>query len=477
MNDGEKESKDYASLGFRCGLEIHQQLEGRKLFCSCPAVITDREPDFTVRRRLRAVAGETGEVDIAAAHEVQKAKEFVYQCYHDATCLVELDEEPPHPISQEALQAALEVAQLLRMKVVDRVQVMRKTVVDGSNTSAFQRTALVARDGSIETAKGKVRIATLCLEEEAAKVVRREKGSDIYNLSRLGIPLLEIATAADIQDPEHAKEVAYRIGLLLRSTGRMRRGLGTIRQDVNVSVRGGVRTEIKGFQDYRNIPKVIDHEIGRQLQAIRKGELLQPEVRKAEPDNTTSFLRPMPGPARLYPETDVPLIIPVSSGRKVEHLDERMERLRATGLQESVIDAVVRKNMDIESLMRKYPNVPPAFIAETLITTPKEIRRRYGKEIDILQHADELLRKVNAGELTREAVFEILVEIAQGKEVDYARYQGADLRAIEQEIAEMVKSKKGLSPGAYMGMVMQKYRGKIEGKKVAKLVEKLLKKG
>lgn len=229
---------NYQKLGFKCGLEIHQQLEGKKLFCSCPTLNSDQEPDVMFERRLSAVAGETGEIDIAAKHEMQKGKKFIYEADSSDTCLVEMDEEPPHELNKQALETALKVALLLNAKIVDEIQVMRKNVVDGSDVSGFQRTALVAMDGFIETSKGKIGIPTICLEEEAAQKLEEKEGFVRYRLDRLGIPLIEIATDASIKNNEHAKEVAAYIGMVLRSVG-VKRGLGTIRQDVNVSIEKG----------------------------------------------------------------------------------------------------------------------------------------------------------------------------------------------------------------------------------------------
>src|SRR3989339_227716 len=149
---------NYQTLGFKCGLEVHQQLEGKKLFCNCPTLNSGKEADVRFERRLRAVAGETGEIDVAALHEMQKGKKFIYEANSEDTCLVEYDEEPPYPISKDALETTLKVALLLNAKIIDEIQIMRKTVIDGSNVSGFQRTALVAVDGFIETSKGKVGI-------------------------------------------------------------------------------------------------------------------------------------------------------------------------------------------------------------------------------------------------------------------------------------------------------------------------------
>src|SRR3972149_1023861 len=191
------EEVDYAKLGLKCGLEIHQQLETKKLFCNCPSILRKDEPDFTIKRKLHAVAGESGEVDAAAAYQHSLDKEFVYEGYNDTTCLVEIDEEPPHEMNKEALEIATHVSLLLNAKMIPLSQIMRKTVVDGSNTSGFQRTVMIARDGFVETNAGRVGIDSVCLEEDSARVVREKSTGQTatYRLDRLGIPLIEIATA------------------------------------------------------------------------------------------------------------------------------------------------------------------------------------------------------------------------------------------------------------------------------------------
>ena len=160
---------DYEKIGFRCGLEIHQQIGSHKLFCRCPTINIEGTPNYEIKRRLRGVVGETGEMDIAAKFETEKGKYFLYEGHNENTCLIELDESPPNPISEEALGIALKVALLLNAKIVDEIQVMRKTVVDGSNVSGFQRTALVAMNGFIDSSLGEVKVPTIFLEKKAAQ--------------------------------------------------------------------------------------------------------------------------------------------------------------------------------------------------------------------------------------------------------------------------------------------------------------------
>ncbi len=279
------EEIDHSEIGLKAGLEIHQQLDTRtKLFCKCPTVLREKkESTFSLKRYLRASKSEMGEVDRAAREEAKYSRTFMYKGY-DSTCLVENDEEPPRELNREAIDISLEVALLLNMNPVDEIHTMRKIVIDGSNTCGFQRTALVATDGLLSTEEGTVRVDSLCLEEDAAqKIEIKKEGSAVgYSLDRLGIPLVEIGTAPDIKTPEQAVNVAEQLGMILRSTGRVKRGLGTIRQDINVSIAAGARVEIKGVQNLRLIGDIVRNEITRQLRLIALKEELNKRGARVE---------------------------------------------------------------------------------------------------------------------------------------------------------------------------------------------------
>ncbi|MDH5443474.1 MAG: Glu-tRNA(Gln) amidotransferase subunit GatE [Hadesarchaea archaeon] len=273
----------YEKLGLRVGFEIHQELNTHKLFCNCPSRLREEKPPLNVKRRLRPTQSEMGKVDRAALAEALKGKGFVYQVYPDSTCLVELDDEPPHPINEEALNIALEAALLLGSKPVDEVHTMRKIVIDGSNTCGFQRTALVALDGGIETDGKSFRIPTICLEEDAARKMDENPEYANYRLDRLGIPLVEIATGPDFSDPETPAKAALYIGQILRATGKVKRGIGTIRQDINISIADGARQEIKGVQELSLISEVIKREVRRQLALLEiRDELKRRGAEKVE---------------------------------------------------------------------------------------------------------------------------------------------------------------------------------------------------
>ncbi len=269
---------DTEQLGFMCGIEVHQQLATGKLHSRQPSMLFDVTIDTVPNdwpryaRKLRLASGEGGKVDVAARFEKQRNRSFVY-IQSPNSGLIELDESPPLTHDSDALDVALTVSAMLEAKPVGAVQTMRKTVVDGSNTSGFQRTSLISTDGKLKTETGDVGIDVLCLEEDSARKldsVSTDHGEQvIYNLDRLGVPLIEIATSPDIQSPEHAKETAMALGRTLRDTRRVRRGLGSIRQDLNVSVACGDRVEIKGCQDLAWIPRIVRLEMVRQVHMYR----------------------------------------------------------------------------------------------------------------------------------------------------------------------------------------------------------------
>ena len=275
---------DPEGLGFMCGIEVHQQLATGKLHSRQPGELHDITIDTLpedwpkYHRKLRSSSGEGGAVDVAARFEERRNRSFVY-CQSPNAGLIELDEQPPLPHDIDALDISLTVSGMLGAHPVPLLQTMRKTVVDGSNTSGFQRTTLVATSGVLDTESGPVGIDVLCLEEDSARKLTSELTSNgevvTWNLDRLGIPLIEIATAPDIKTPDHAKQTSIALGRTLRDTRRVKRGLGSFRLDLNVSIMCGDRVEIKGCQDLEWIPKIIRCEMARQLHFYRLANRLR----------------------------------------------------------------------------------------------------------------------------------------------------------------------------------------------------------
>lgn len=266
---------DFEKIGLLIGLEIHQQLNSeKKLFCDCQSELFNEEPDFVFTRRLRPTQSELGQIDAAALFEFKKGIKILYEGTRPTSCLVEMDEEPPHDIDRESLEAALVVSLMLKANPVNEIHVMRKTVIDGSNTTGFQRTAVVALGGEVRMRRFTSPIQHISLEEDAARKISQKDSVLTYRLDRLCIPLVEVATAPLSCTPEEAEEVALRIGQILRASGTAKRGLGTIRQDLNVSIREGNLVEIKGVQKLELVSSVIETEVQRQLNLLEIREEL-----------------------------------------------------------------------------------------------------------------------------------------------------------------------------------------------------------
>lgn len=259
------ENLNYEELKFKCGVEIHQQLNSGKLFCSCPCDVVDNSTfDKSIERKLRFATSETGQIDSAAISEFKKDKYNIYEYNNKISCLVDLDEEPPKGPNEKALNVAVRISQMMSLKLFSKIQFMRKLIIDGSITSGYQRTAMLGINGKLETSFGKVNINGINLEEDSCRTLQRFEDHTIFALDRQGIPLIEITTGPQIKTAQGVLETASKIGNILRSFKETRRGLGTIRQDLNISIENKNRVEIKGTQNLKLIPQIVNAEIRRQ---------------------------------------------------------------------------------------------------------------------------------------------------------------------------------------------------------------------
>lgn len=593
----------------KIGLELHQRLDTHKLFCVCPSILTeDMNPDLLIRRKLHPVFSELGEIDQASQAEYLKDKTFVYQAWSVSNCLVETDEEPPHDINPEALNIVLEIAMQLKATPIDEVHVMRKIVIDGSNTGGFQRTAVVAIDGKLETSQGTIGIPLIALEEESSGIVKKEDQEVTYRLDRLGIPLIEISTTPDIKDGKHLREVAEKIGMIFRATGKVARGLGTIRQDVNVSIEEGARVEIKGAQDLKLLPTFLENEVKRQenlltiikqvkklfngnpkfsrsffdvsgvfkdtkssfiLKALKRGEsvyaavlpkhagllgkeiqfnrrygselsdyakhagvkglihsdealskygisekevselsaLLEikkqdafivviaqveiakkalslaldraeimrviEETRRANPDGSTSYMRPLPGRARMYPETDVmPVCITEAHLNQVKKssggsLEEKKKKL-SQQLNQEMADRLIRsKHLKLyEKLV--IMGVEPMVVASTLENTLVSLRREGAEIKNPEKILPELFEEYLKGSFTKAAIPDILKWwISMQKPVDQIVKEKKLFKITGTELKKIVKEN-----NYDMKKIMALYRFRVDPAEVQKLMKK-----
>lgn len=630
------ENLDFKELGLICGIEIHQQLNTGKLFCSCPCEIVPNDKlNDEIIRKLRFSIGETGDVDRAAIEEFKKGKTNTYKYNSTNACLVDLDEEPPHVPNQKAIQTALGVGLMLNLTFFDKIAFMRKLIIDGSITSGFQRTSQIGFAGQIETSFGKVSIDAINIEEDSCRIIERQTNKTIFSLDRQGIPLIEITTGPNMHNPQEAQEVAKQLGDLLRSYDTTKRGIGTIRQDLNVSIKDGARVEIKGAQNLKLIPEIIEAEIKRQkiLISIReelknrgkdtknftdfkitdisnifkksnskvinenlkeensivlaiklfnfkgllghelqenhrfateisdknkkafsqiKGlfhsdelpkygieqnqvdkireelklkstdsfifivqekkmakeslkniiiliqELLKgvpSEVRQVDPKGTkTNFLRPMPGSARMYPETDVaeiPItdedlenskkILPEIYSKKINRLSKewKIDENKLKETLESYNEEEIKKLIKASSKNAQY-------LYSVLFELPKDIKKR--EKIDIIDFKisllEDLLKTANEKNLTQQTIRDIFVSLYKDRKQevesiqDYLNQKGfsfeqIDEKEIEKKIKEIVDKNQGAPFGALMGICMAEFKGKVEGKIISNILKRL----
>lgn len=601
----------YKRLGLRVGLELHAQLDTNKLFCSCSSELREN-PSMKVKRFLRPTMSELGEVDRAALEEFIKGKTHFYEAFSDSNCLVYLDEEPPHSPTKEAVEVALKICLMLNAQIPDEIHFMRKIVIDGSNVSGFQRTAIVGLQGFVDTNYGRVNIPTICLEEDAARLISKDEKKVFWRIDRLGTPLVEIATAPEISDPEQAREVALQIGTLLKATSKVKRGIGAIRQDLNIDIKDGVRAEIKGVQELSMIPEYIREEVLRQKrlleireelrkrgveevnskvydlseifkathsklvrEELREGKLLgvvlsgfsgllglelqkerrlgtefsdyakkyvsgilhsdelpgygisrkevdsireklslqrndafvlviaprekgekalsevlkranlclkgiPKETRSPLKTGTTSFSRPLPGRARMYPETDVPPT-PISK-KLLERLKKELPELpeekisrfqREYRLNRENVLKVLEHSDFFEEIVKKIDLKPTLFIKtfETLVSL-----RREGVAVERITEGDlrKLFELLKSGKLPKEAIEDSLIRLSEGEEL---KIETSSLKEVKRLISKIVSERKDFvrergieALGPLMGVCMKEFRGKVDGKIVSEIL-------
>ena len=273
--------KDYDRIGFMSGLEVHQQLNTReKLFCHCPAGIYQKPKQYDAEliRHMRPTLSELGEYDGTALMEFRTRKQIVYLIKNETACTYDVDDTPPFVVNREALDFAIEIALLSKLKVVGEVHISRKQYLDGSIPTGFQRTAIIGVEGEIQLKNKKVRLIQLSLEEDSCREVSDIGHVRIYRTDRLGMPLIETVTYPELSNPEEVKECADYIRFLNRSSGKARTGIGSTRADVNVSCKGGPRVEIKGVAHTGWMPELTHIEAYRQWALLKIRDVLKKRV-------------------------------------------------------------------------------------------------------------------------------------------------------------------------------------------------------
>ena len=479
---------DYKKLSLKAGIEIHRRLATKeKLFCSCKSYITSKPHTKQIKRKLRPVVGETGKFDIATKFEMEKDRIFIYNIYPKHVCLVDTDSEPPHSLNKEALETALKICLLLNCEIPNEIHIMRKIITDGSAISGFQRTMLCGINGWFEFNGKKVEIASVNLEEESAGIIQKKDGEVLYRLDRQGIPLVEISTKV-LEDftLDEIKKIARKIGMILKSTGKVQGGIGSIRQDVNISIKNGQRVEIKGVQDLKLVSKVIELEIKRQLELIKRGRKVTEDVRRALPNGTTSYMRPLPGAARMYPESDLePVRIDESFVNAIEKqlpetIDEKKQRFEKMNLSKELVDEISKSGYSdlFEKIVDKF-DIEPRIVANVFVNTLKDLERREKIDVKKLNENDfmELFSLLSKKKIAKESIPEILKYKTkyEMKIADIFKKLGLETlskKQLEKIVDDIIKKNKGKDKKLIIGIVMSKVRGKASAKDVIELIGK-----
>ncbi|MBN2252168.1 MAG: Glu-tRNA(Gln) amidotransferase subunit GatE [Kosmotogaceae bacterium] len=490
----DKEEPDYKKLKLKAGIEIHQQLgTNHKLFCKCSADMQNKEVYKEIIRRQHPVASEMGEVDAAVLFEALKERSFKYQITPDEVCLVELDEEPPHDINPNALRIATEIALFLNCDIPNEVHVMRKTITDGSNTGAFQRTMIVGLNGWLKYGNKKIGITQVALEEDSASIVDQQEEKSIYRLNRLGIPLVEITTdVIEELTPEQVQEVAYLIGIICRSTGKVKHGIGSIRQDVNVSIKGGDRVEIKGVQELGLLSKVIKKEVHRQLEVINSGKKVENETRSSNPDGSTKYNRPLPGSARMYPETDV---VPISVEDKwikqvkkslPEPWTNKLTRFKKDhGLSNDLAIQIIGSDyLELfEKVISTHPKLNAVVVSNVFTSIMKDLRRK-GIDTEGIRekHFLSVFDALDKERIVKEAIPQLLTHFASNpedpltesiKKLNLTMLSKDELKSM---ITELIADSPDTNKDKIYGIAMSRARGRSDPKEVMDVVDQLMKK-
>ena len=271
----------YRALGFKSGLEIHQQLKTKKkLFCRCPVGIYQKEGEFDaeVIRHMRPTLSEMGEYDGTALMERKTRKNIVYRLKYETACTYDIDDTPPFPLNNEALEISIQIALMLKLSVVGELHITRKQYLDGSIPTGFQRTGIIGIEGEIPLKDSRIGIIQMSIEEDSCREVSDTGHWRVYTTDRLGIPLIEMVTYPDMKTPDEVAEVAHYLRFLSRSSGKVRTGIGAARQDVNVSINGGTRVEIKGVAHISWIPGLVHTEAFRQKAMLEIRRVLKERI-------------------------------------------------------------------------------------------------------------------------------------------------------------------------------------------------------
>ena len=391
------------------GLEIHAQITAlnSKLFCTCRGNYRDLGPNTNI---CEICCGLPGSLPV---------------------------------INQKAIEYSTMTSLALGCKVPDKIMFYRKNYFYPDLPKNFQITqynvygfSSIGVDGIYELDNAKqIRISRIQLEEDPGRIAYSEGGMNVRNsalidYNRAGVALIEIVTEPDFTGPKEVRQFLNKLSLTLEHIGVCDTLLeGSVRCDVNVSMEGGNKVEIKNINSFREVEKAINYEITRQSSLYSRNLKIEHETRHWDDRKKITFKsrsKEEEHDYRYFPEPDIPIIVLgndfVSNlkNRMPELPNQRFERFVSKyKLSEHTSNILIndKKLADFfESTLRVY--FSPTEIANFLVTDFKSLIEDDSESTDYLknlkvkpEHIAELVKLIAGNKISRITAKDILVKI------------------------------------------------------------------
>lgn len=450
----------------KCGLEIHVQLEtDSKLFCTCRTNYQDAPANTNI-------------------------------------CFVCLNQPgaKPYPPNKEALDGAIKIALMLGSKISPEVTYFLRKHYDYPDLpSGYQRTSIpIGFEGDLNG----VRIREVHLEEDPGQY---KPDLGLVDFNRSGIPLIEIVTEPDMTSPEEARKFLRELIRVLEYSGSAR-GEGTMRADVNISLEGGKRAEIKNINSIKGAYKALQFEMVRQKNLLKRGIEIKQETRaflESQMITVPMRLKEEAEDYRYIPDPDLPPML--AEEDRIEAIREKMpepahiktERfVREYGIKKDHAQVLTSELELANAFEEVVKEIDPEFAALWMRDELKRVLyyNKIGFKESGIKTAQivELLQMLQDKKITTKAGQRIIEKLPHNQEMpsQIAEKMGligvveknVVLDAVKQAIKENPEAVSDYYEGKknalnfLIGQVMRITRGKADPSETFKILERELKK-
>lgn len=444
----------------KIGLEIHVPLKtDRKLFCDCRTNYWEaEEPNINICPVCTGMPG-----------------------------------SKPYPINQRAVDAVIMIARLLECDMVEEnIFVKRKHYNYPDLPSGYQRTSEpLGVNGNVEG----VGIWEVHLEEDPGRYDLKTGRVD-YN--RSGVPLIEIVSAPDMKSADDVRRFMRILVNILRYSESVVEVGGVMRADVNISIEGGAKVEIKNINSVAGAFKAIQYEIIRQKNMMARGAVVKQETRGFNEKTMVTVsqrLKETAADYRYIPDPDIPpqLIDPeyAASIELPETPQLRRKRLvEEYGIRDDFSQVMVRDKY-IADLFEELGKQADPVTASYWITREVLGQLNYRgielreSQIDV-QNLRELLELVISEKITESSGKKLLErimdsgespkQIVESENLERVTDVGLLSKAIEEVVSDNEQAVSDYRGGEkkalnyLIGQVMAKTKGKADIKAVSKLM-------